>query len=248
MWIVSILISLCCIDAERGKFHFEPRLTCARRSMTLMRMPLTVWAWFVTAILSLLAFCVLAAAGILLLLDRNFRHEFLSSGGPCCQRSGAGAQRGIATARAAPLLVLWSSGSVHRDSSRHGGGVPGAGEFFAEAGFRLSGDGACDMRDRISRIPRLGASHVCQRDEPVLKPDVFGADDVHWSTVCDKNLQLGRYNLGREKFSSRRPMLFAIGFVSLFVTGGLSRHFFLRSLRWTICFTRPITWSLIFTS
>jgi cytochrome c oxidase subunit 1 len=38
--------------------------------MTLMRMPLTCWNWFVTAILSLLAFPVLLAAGALILLDR----------------------------------------------------------------------------------------------------------------------------------------------------------------------------------
>jgi len=38
--------------------------------MTLMRMPLTCWNWFVTAILSLLAFSVLFAALLLILLDR----------------------------------------------------------------------------------------------------------------------------------------------------------------------------------
>jgi cytochrome c oxidase subunit 1 len=38
--------------------------------MSLMRMPLTCWNWFVTAILSLLAFSVLLAALLLILLDR----------------------------------------------------------------------------------------------------------------------------------------------------------------------------------
>jgi len=38
--------------------------------MTLMRMPLTCWNWFVTAILSLLAFSVLFAALLLILCDR----------------------------------------------------------------------------------------------------------------------------------------------------------------------------------
>src|SRR5262245_36259319 len=46
------------------------------KGMTLMRMPLTVWAWFVTAILGLLAFGVLLSAGILLLLDRNLGTSF----------------------------------------------------------------------------------------------------------------------------------------------------------------------------
>ncbi len=46
-----------------------------------MRMPLTVWAWFVTAILSLLAFSVLLAAGILLLLDRSAGTSFFLPAG-----------------------------------------------------------------------------------------------------------------------------------------------------------------------
>src|SRR5206468_4623769 len=46
------------------------------KGMTMMRMPLTCWAWFVTAILGLLAFGVLLSAGILLLLDRNLGTSF----------------------------------------------------------------------------------------------------------------------------------------------------------------------------
>src|SRR2546429_7280743 len=46
------------------------------KGMTMMRMPLTVWAWFVTAILGLLAFGVLLSAGILLLMDRNLGTSF----------------------------------------------------------------------------------------------------------------------------------------------------------------------------
>src|SRR5262249_28729479 len=40
------------------------------KGMTLMRMPLTCWTWLVTAILGLLGFAVLLSAGVLLLLDR----------------------------------------------------------------------------------------------------------------------------------------------------------------------------------
>ena len=42
----------------------------------MMRMPLTVWSWFITAILGLLAFGVLLSAGILLLMDRNLGTSF----------------------------------------------------------------------------------------------------------------------------------------------------------------------------
>jgi cytochrome c oxidase subunit 1 len=45
-------------------------LVLRTRGMTLMRMPLTVWAWFISAVLVLLSFAVLFAADGLLLLDR----------------------------------------------------------------------------------------------------------------------------------------------------------------------------------
>src|SRR5207302_1530714 len=51
------------------------------KGMSMMRMPLTCWAWFITAILGLLAFGVLAAGGILLLMDRNLGTSFFVPGG-----------------------------------------------------------------------------------------------------------------------------------------------------------------------
>ena len=46
-----------------------------------MRMPLTVWAWLITAVLGLLAFGVLLAACVLLLLDRSAGTSFFVPGG-----------------------------------------------------------------------------------------------------------------------------------------------------------------------
>ncbi len=46
------------------------------KGMSMMRMPLTCWLWFITAILGLLAFGVLLSAGILLLMDRNIGTSF----------------------------------------------------------------------------------------------------------------------------------------------------------------------------
>src|SRR5207249_9272209 len=40
------------------------------RGMSLARMPLSTWAWFITAVIALIAFAVLMPACILLLLDR----------------------------------------------------------------------------------------------------------------------------------------------------------------------------------
>ena len=45
-------------------------IDCRAPGLRLMQMPLTCWNWFVAAILSLLSFPVLLAAGLLILLDR----------------------------------------------------------------------------------------------------------------------------------------------------------------------------------
>ncbi|MGC1582719.1 MAG: cbb3-type cytochrome c oxidase subunit I, partial [Candidatus Acidiferrales bacterium] len=58
MWIVSI--ALFCIASLLGALNFIATTIDLRApGMSLMRMPLTVWAWFITAILGLLAFGVL---------------------------------------------------------------------------------------------------------------------------------------------------------------------------------------------
>jgi cytochrome c oxidase subunit 1 len=80
LWITSIAIF--CIASLLGALNFITTLLNMRtRGMSLMRMPLTCWSWFTTAILALLAFPVLLAAGVLLLLDRHAGTSFFIPGG-----------------------------------------------------------------------------------------------------------------------------------------------------------------------
>ena len=69
LWVISIAIF--CVGSLLGALNFITTLLNMRtRGMSLMRMPLTCWAWFTTAVLALLSFPVLLGGGILLLLDR----------------------------------------------------------------------------------------------------------------------------------------------------------------------------------
>ena len=69
LWTVSIAIF--CVGSLLTSLNFlTTTLNLRAQGMSMMRMPLTVWAWFTTAILALLAFPVLLSAGLLLLLDR----------------------------------------------------------------------------------------------------------------------------------------------------------------------------------
>jgi cytochrome c oxidase subunit I len=82
LWITSIAIF--CVASLMGALNFiTTTLDLRAKGMTMMRMPLTVWSWFITAILGLLAFGVLLSAGILLLMDRNLGHQLL-----CAARGG----------------------------------------------------------------------------------------------------------------------------------------------------------------
>ena len=62
LWITSIAIF--CIASLMGALNFiTTTLDLRAKGMTMMRMPLTCWSWFITAILGLLAFGVLLSAG-----------------------------------------------------------------------------------------------------------------------------------------------------------------------------------------
>jgi cytochrome c oxidase subunit 1 len=80
LWIISIAIF--CVASLLTALNFlTTTLNLRAPGMSLMRMPLTVWAWFTTAMLALLAFPVLLAGGILLFLDRLGGTSFFIPGG-----------------------------------------------------------------------------------------------------------------------------------------------------------------------
>src|SRR2546428_6380594 len=79
LWITSI--ALFCIASLLGALNFiTTMLNMRAKGMSLLRLPLTCWAWFTTAVLALLSFPVLLAAGILLLLDHLAGTSFFIPG------------------------------------------------------------------------------------------------------------------------------------------------------------------------
>lgn len=69
LWFISM--GVFCIASLMGSINFIVTVLEFRApGMSLMRMPLTCWSWLVTAMLSLIAFPVLLSGSILLLLDR----------------------------------------------------------------------------------------------------------------------------------------------------------------------------------
>jgi cytochrome c oxidase subunit 1 len=69
LWAVSIAIF--CVASLLGALNFiATTLDLRAKGMTLMRMPICTWAWFITSCIALLAFAVLLPACLLLILDR----------------------------------------------------------------------------------------------------------------------------------------------------------------------------------
>jgi cytochrome c oxidase subunit 1 len=80
LWLVSV--GLFCLSSLMSAVGFVATTVRHRTpGMTWMRMPLTCWSWFVTSILILLAFGILLAAVILLMLDRHAGTSFFLPGG-----------------------------------------------------------------------------------------------------------------------------------------------------------------------
>src|SRR5213075_269495 len=80
LWAVSI--TLFCVAQLLGSLNFiATTLDLRTRGMSLARMPMATWAWFITAVIALVAFAVLMPACILLILDRVAGTSFFIPGG-----------------------------------------------------------------------------------------------------------------------------------------------------------------------
>jgi cytochrome c oxidase subunit I len=222
LWITSIAIF--CIGALMGALNFiTTTLDMRAKGMTMMRMPLTVWAWFITAILGLLAFGVLLSAGILLLMDRNLGTSFF-----------------------VPLVT------VNGQLTGHKGGSPLLWQhlfwFFGHPEVYIAilpAMGLCSqLLSVFSRKPIFGYKAMVYAMLSIgflgfmvwghhmfmsgMSPYTAFAFSIMTmgigvpSAIKTFNW-LGTLVRGRIRFTS--PMLFAIGFVSLFVTGGISGPF-----------------------
>src|ERR1700682_1626164 len=222
LWIASIAIF--CVASLMGALNFiTTTLDLRAKGMTMMRMPLTVWAWFITAILGLLAFGVLLSAGILLLMDRNLGTSFY-----------------------VPLVV------VNGQLTGHKGGSPLLWQhlfwFFGHPEVYIAilpGMGvASQLLSTFSRKPIFGYKAMVYAIMGIgflgfmvwghhmfmsgMSPySAFAFSIMTMAIGVPSAIKtfnwLGTIRGGRVRFQT--PMLYAIGFVSLFVSGGLSGPF-----------------------
>ena len=78
LWLVSMAVFIA--SSLLGSLNYIVTIINLRtKGMTLTRMPLTIWAFFVTAILGVVSFPVLLSAALLLIMDRSFGTSFFLS-------------------------------------------------------------------------------------------------------------------------------------------------------------------------
>jgi cytochrome c oxidase subunit 1 len=221
LWIVSIAIF--CVGSLLGALNFITTLLNMRtRGMTLMRMPLTCWAWFTTAVLALLSFPVLLGGGILLLLDRTVGTSFFIPGGLVFGSS-------VLTSHTGGSPILW----------QHLFWFFGHPEVYIAI---LPGMGATShILSTFARKPIFGYRAMVFAIFAIGLLGFFvwghhmfisGMSPYSAMTFSILTLSIGvpsavkTFNWLGTLWGSRirftTPMLFAIGFVSLFVAGGIT--------------------------
>ncbi len=224
LWAAAI--GIFCIGQLLGSLNFiSTTLDLRTKGMTLMRMPLSTWAWFVTACIGLLAFAVLLPACILLILDKTAGTSFFIPGG----------------------LV------VSDNLQAHSGGSPLLWQhlfwFFGHPEVYIAILPAIGIISHIlptfTRKPLLGGSRVllgCMIAIAFLSYMVWG----HHMFLSGMNpfsallfsvptllitipatvatlMWLGSIYGARIRFTT--PALFCLGFVSVFISGGISGFF-----------------------
>lgn len=223
MWVVAIAIFSGA--SLMGAINFiATTLDLRTRGLSLMRMPLTAWSWFITAAISLLAFGVLLAAGILLLLDRTAGTSFFIPGNLVLT------DKVISHKGGSPILwqhLFWFFGHPEVYIAI----LPGMGvaSHVLSTFSRKPVFGYRAMVFALSAIAFLGfvvwGHHMFVSG---MSPYVAIAFSVLTMSIgvpsAIKTFNwLGTLWNGNIQFTT--PMLFALGFVSLFVSGGLSGLF-----------------------
>jgi cytochrome c oxidase subunit 1 len=226
LWVVSVAIF--CAASLLSALNFSVTTIDLRaKGMALPRLPVTVWAWFINAILGMLIFSILLAACVCLLSDRVFgTHFFPALNFLSTQPAGV-------VANAVPVLwrrLFW---------------------FFAQAEVYVAMlpcfGRTTHLVSTFSRKPvwkerlvvlalcGVGLSGFCVWGEHMFatgmnpfSPLVFSllASSLGLPATILLISWLG--TLWNARIQLNTSMLFAIGFISLFLSGGLSGIFLAR--------------------
>jgi cytochrome c oxidase subunit 1 len=220
LWLVSI--GIFCIAAWLSAVNMLATILGERRAgMTWSRLPMTVWAWLVTSILTLIVFAVLLAAVVLLFSDRHFGSSFFIPMGDLIDGRIVGRGDG------SPLLWLhlfWFFGHPEVYIAV----LPGMGlatSLFANFSRRQV-PGYRAMAGMLIAIGLLGLAvwghHMFVSGMNPYAGTAFALTTMAIAVPSTVEVVGWLAMLWGGGLRLRTPMLFALGFLSFFIAGGLT--------------------------
>jgi cytochrome c oxidase subunit 1 len=214
---------LFCVSSVLGAVNFVVTvLTRRAKDLPLMQMPLPCWAWFTSAVVSLLVFPVLLTAALMLLADRHVGTSFFVPGGLSGGEGVLGAHAG-----GSPLLwqhLFWFFGHPEVYIAI----LPGMG-VVSHALATFARKPVFGYRAMVYSLVGIGFLGMLVWGHHMFVSGMNPRVAMAFSTLT---LTIGvpsavkTFNWlatlwgGRLRLTT--AMLFAIGFVSVFITGGLT--------------------------
>ena len=220
VWLASIAVF--CLSSWLSAVNMLATILIERcAGMTWSRLPMTVWAWLVTSILTLLVFSVLLAAIVLLLSDRHFGSSFFVPLGDLVNGHIVGRGDG------SPLLWLhlfWFFGHPEVYIAV----LPGMGlvtSLFANFARRTV-RGYRTMAGMLVAIGLLGlivwGHHMFVSGMNPYAGTAFALTTMAIAVPSTVEVIGWLVLVSRGGLRLQTPMLFALGFLSFFIAGGLT--------------------------
>mgnify|MGYP002399886369 CR=1 FL=1 len=227
LWIAGV--ALFCLAALLTSINFTVTTIDLRaKGMTLPRMPLTVWAWFINAILGMLIFSILLAACVFLLSDRLLASHFFSPLTFLAQQSAAVAQ--------STLLSLWQRLFWFFAQAEVYVAILPCFGIVSHLLSTFSRKPVCAERAAVLALCGVGVFGFCIWGQHIFSSGLNPWSPLVFSLLASSlGLPAGVLvlswfgTLWNAKIQLNTAMLFALGFVSLFLSGGVSGLFLARN-------------------
>ncbi len=228
LWLVSA--SIFSLAALLSAINFTTTVIDLRaEGMTLPRMPATVWAWFINAILSMLIFSVLLAGSSAVLSDRLFGSNFF----PAVSFLARQPQNLV---RQGSLPILWQRLFWYfAQAEVYVAMLPCFG-FTTHLIATFSRKRVWKERLVVLALCGVGVVGFCVWGYHMFATGMNPYAPLVFSVLASSlgipaALLLASWlgTLWNARFQLSTAMLFAIGFISLFVVGGLSGLFLARA-------------------
>ena len=226
LWIVSVAI-FCAASLACALNFTVTTIDLRAQGMSLPRMPITVWAWFINAILGMLIFSILLAACLCLLSDRFLSTHFFSA------VNFLSSQPPIIAANALPALwqrLFW----FFAQAEVYVAMLPCFG-LITHLVSTFSRQPVWKERLVVLALCGVGLFGFCVWGEHMFSSGMNPFSPLVFSFLASSLglpatiLLISWFGtLWNARIQLNTSMLFALGFISLFLAGGLSGIFLAR--------------------